>query len=306
MGRHDRAWTGMSIAIVGSSPTLPMRIEQAFAESSPGNELIVSSFERYEDAYDFVKERRDVGLLVLLDNTGELPPLQVFRELAKPFETRGFRAFSLFVHEGQERFDILRGMRDDRRILDYIPATTMLDPTKAPATIDDLWTKFSAAFEESVIPLPLQESLRSIATRHVDANSLSVYDRTVNVLSAELNLSWMDLFAVRWAPTVESVVQNGSGALDPHPQIVALTAPATVPENLKGRPIEEIARDKSPLPVRLSCLARQLSGLAPAELSGELNRLAGTVKPGAPALLRHLVRLRDRIAEFSTERKFGS
>ncbi len=105
MGLHDRAWTGLDLIAFGAKPLVPMQIEQAFASASPSNEIRFDSFEHYEDALNFCKTKKSVGFIFLLEDCGKLPFIDVFTQLSKAYESRGWPCYGVLLHNGVETIE---------------------------------------------------------------------------------------------------------------------------------------------------------------------------------------------------------
>lgn len=305
MGLHERAWAGISILVFGKSETIPMQIEQAIAEASPGNEIKVESFEDYSDALDHCKNKRDVGFIFLLENCGEMPTQSVFRELSKPYESNGWPCFGTLLFEKTETISGLRALQDCPNLLSYQSYSDVLDSKKTAESLNDLWIKFSAAFEKRIAPIALQETLISIATERVSLESIHFSDRVSTLLSGNLNVSWIETVALRWSPVLSYVREINESALKPHIALGEICNLARY--NGDRSSVVAIASAKQSLVSRISATVEFLNDKREKGVLVEELKLLGTLaKPGAPALLRHTVALRDRINQIATEESGNS
>lgn len=296
MGLHERAWAGLEIMVFGKTPLLPMQIEQAIAAATPANEVKIESYEEYADALDYCKDRRTVGFFVLLENCGEYPVHDVFKQLSKPYEQKGWPCFGILVHEGQESFVGLRTLQRSPNILGYHSSKDFLDKTKTPSLMNDIWNAFSAAFEKHLVPNALQETFTSLAVETTPIDSIHFQDRVTTMLSHRLNVSWIETVALRWAPSIDAIQAKHPSALSPH---VALTQICSLTQFKGDRAkYETIVASKEALVARIRAAAefldsKRLSG----ELEGVLQTLGALSRPGAPAMLRHTSNLKTEILQ---------
>jgi hypothetical protein len=277
-----------------------MKLEQALAAATPANECKIDSFENYADALDHCKESRSVGFFLVSENVGELPLADVFEQLARPYEAKGFPAFGALLHEAGESFIGHRLLQKSSRVIDYLPSSSLLERSNTGETIDRLWNRFIDSFESSIIPLPLQQTLVSIARARLDDASRNFRDRVSQLLSANLNVSWLDSVALRWAPVVTAVQAMAPDALKPHSMLTQICAQLDASASTKN--IEESIASKAPLASRVSRVCELLDqARMTGSLESELLRIGTQSKPGASALLRHLAAKRERIVRLAGE-----
>lgn len=300
MGLHERAWSGIKIGIFGASETLPMQIEQALATATPNNEVAFESFEVYEDAFDFCKRSKDVGLLIILENCGKLPSDQVFRELGKQYESRGWPCFGVLVYENKESFVGLRQLKNNSRLLDYISAEALLDPKQNSLLLSQIWNNLIKAFNDAIIPKALQESLIAEADTIIGHESIAFQDRVSQLLQSGLNVSWLETVALKWHPIVDPIQKRNHAMLSPHTGLKSISEIANPTADLKTDDFSTIIASKEPLVKRIMALTHAIDqSRQNSSLDNAIRLIATANKPGAPALLRHLVKHRDRILEFA-------
>jgi hypothetical protein len=301
MGRHEKAWAGLNILVFGKTPMLPMKIEQAISSASPANEIRVDSFEDYDDAYDFSKARTNVGFIILTENCGGLPIDNVFRQLSRPYEERGWPVFGALVYEGKETFVGLRTVQKLRNILCYLPVSAILESSQVASTLDDIWSKFTDAFEEAVIPVALQRTFLSIASPSLSSESVRFISRVSTLLCSNLNVSWIDQVAIRWGFVVESVRSLDPKAIEPHASLERICKLAHS-DTLKNAQVPEIIASSETLCARIAMLSSALNvARIESRLSEELQKAAAGLRPGGPALLRQLTKSRDQIVRIAEE-----
>src|SRR5688500_10249290 len=142
MGTHKRSWSGMNLVVFGSSPTIPMKIEQVLSQVSPTNEVRVESFENYEEALDYCKKQKSVGLIFILENCGPFLPKDVFEQLARPYRSRGLPAYGVLIHEKGESIFGLRTLRNNEDFLEYLPLNSLIDSKIATETMEKIWQNY--------------------------------------------------------------------------------------------------------------------------------------------------------------------
>lgn len=300
MGLHERAWSGLGLLIYGKKPLLPMQLEEAIGAANPNNEIRIDSFEEYDDALDFCKTKQNVGFIFLLENCEKLSAHDVFLQLARTYETKGWPCFGVLIHEGVETLSGLRIMQRCPELIDYIPSADILDTTKTANTVNNIWNSFIKAFEKNIIPTPLQDTLLSLAKTTATQESLHFMDRVSTLLSTNLNISWIDSIAIRWNPIVSIVENISKAALTPHNTFMQICQLASFDSKLKD--ISSITASTIPLCARVCAMATFLDENRKKGSLTEVLQTAGTLsKPGAPALIRHLVLARDKILEIAHE-----
>jgi len=305
MGLHENAWSGIDILVFGATPTLPMRLELALGKVSPANEVRVTSFEKYEDAYDYCKDKSSVGLIFILENCGNSPFSGVFSQLSGHYEARGWPCFGVLLHEGEESFSGLRFVKRESRIIDYISTDSILAPDRCFESLTSIWTRFITSFESHLIPIPLQESILSVASEAGAAESNAFLRRVSMALSANLNISWVESIALAWAPMIRAVNRHTPSVLAPHVTLKEIC--------LLAGPAEQIITDLDRLMEHSGSLCSRIFSMASylerlrneGRLENGLLELSSKMKPGAPALLKAVVRQQSAILEIQRSLESG-
>lgn len=297
MGRHEKAWSGLNIIIFGKKALLPMQLEQSIASVAPANEVNIDSFEDYDDALSFCKQKKTVGFILIVEDSGSLmSPSVVFSQFSKVYEARGWPCFGALIREGQETFLGLRTMRSNPGLIDYIETDQLLNPTKTSATIDSLWKGFVQAFEENLIPVPLQQTLISIASSSLSEDSVFFVRRVAGLLTNNLNISWIEKVAIDWFSIVAAVEKNSNLALAPHSTLVQICNLA----RYTGQASDAMVLPSNSLCARICAALTFINDMRQSgSLESELMKLGANSKPGSPALIRHIVSLREKIIEIS-------
>ena len=300
MGLHDKAWAGMNVLVFGKTPLSPMKVEQAIATAAPANEVRVDSFEDYSDALDHCKNKRNAGFIFLLEDVGDLPLNDVFTQLSRPYEAKGWPAFGVLVYERAESIKGLRAMQSNPHLLSYLPLSDILDRERVSVVLQDLWSKFIAGFESHILPLSLQETLISLAKDRISEESIHFCDRVSQLLSSNLNVSWIDAIALRWGLVINAVKKSAPAALLPHTMLVQICDELN--SNQTSAVLETIVTSKLPLASRVYQTSLLLDqARIDGNLTEQLTRISTMNKPGAPTLVRHIASNRDRILSVAQE-----
>lgn len=298
MNIHERAWDGLDICIVGSTPLVPMQIEQSLSDVSPSNECRIESFESYEEAYGYCKSSKNVGCIFLLEDCGNLPCDSVFRELAKYYEMKGLPCFGVLLHDGDESTTGYSCLARDRRFLDYLPLDSLRSTNLAGSYLKQIWNRYCKGFEEHSFPKVLQRTFTSIAEGVVDSNALHFYVRASNIIQPKLNLSWFNVVSIQWHLVLSTVMDRIPSAIQPHAVIVSLVESSRPDFDWKNLSLEQIARQDSPLQKRFTALLLQLTKcLQEGILKESLIELNTHSRPGAPALIRNVCLLQNQIEQ---------
>lgn len=304
MSLHERAWQGLDLLVYGETPLLAMKVEQAIANVTPANEVKIESFEAFETAYDFCRERKSVGFIFMLENTGKTLLTNAFEEMARHYEAKGLPCFGVILQEEAQStrtsISAIRAVHTNQKLLACYPCESFIKPGNTAAYLNEMWHLFIQSFEESIVPLPLQKTLLSIAESHFSNENFLFHTRMLNILSGELNISWLDIFSLRWLPVVRALEKVSPKLLDVNEELANFTKnvrPAIVPTVIQD------CLDKTiPLAMRLSLV---LEILANARLTATLEEcladISSAAKPGSPALLRRISQAKDRILMISKE-----
>ena len=285
MGLHDRAWSGLNIVIFGSTPLLPMRLEQALSNASPGNEVRISSFEAYDQAYDFCKNVKNVGLFLILDNCGEISPNAALKQLALPYESKGWPGLAVLLSENEKALPGYRAISQEKRFIDYLCAEDFLQREKTRSSLETLWAKFSEAFESKVLPSTLQDVLRGIASPILPHETQVFSERLTNIVTKNLNISWIERTSLKWEPLIAIANDLNRKAFESQETLLKI-AEISKPDALQHSIFDEII-SKAPLVKRVNALIREFSKI---KSVGELHVLIQVFteknKPGSPALVK--------------------
>lgn len=302
MGLHERAWSGLNLMVYGQAPLVPMQIEQAIVRASPANEIRIDSFEEYGDAYDFTKDKRSVGFLFILEDCGKLPPGDVFQQLSRAYENKGWPAFGVLIHGGKETVSGLRTVKNQPNLLSYLSIADLLQPASTSDSLERIWTQFVTAFEETLIPDALQKTLLSIAHSSLPAESVRFMNRVSTLLSAGLNITWIESVALKWAPVVEELRARAPDAVSPHVSLIQVCEQAKIDPVYASADISSVVTSKMSLCSRVVATVKKLEEhRVNGDLSEVLQKLGTQSRPGAPALLRRIVANRDQIFSISKE-----
>ena len=299
---HDRAWSGLELCLVGQLPMVPMRLEQAIAMALPADEARLESFENYSDAFDFCRESQSVGLLLVLDKQCELTPEQVFSQLAKHYEQRGLPCLGVLVHTtlGAQPTYLA-----DRRIFAQVNLTDFRDLVTTGEVLKKIWEGYTSSFQQLIVPTPLLDSLIAAASDQWSEQSLIFFERSINFLSSNLNLSWLEIVASRLYLTIEGAGFKHSVILRPHTMLRQIIETVTPDDALKSKEVTAQCTEKSPLAKRLIAVAasmtREFHQTGTTGLKNLLNNLPAKAPPGSTALLKQLVTGRERLLEFAQD-----
>jgi hypothetical protein len=300
VGLHDRAWSGLGLMVYGATPLVPMKLEQAIAAATPANEVRVESFEKYEDAFEHSKSAKNVGFIFLQEDCGGVSALDVFTQLSRPYEANGYPCFGVLIYKSQESFVGYRTLQRCPNLIGYYSLESLLESTALPGLLDDIWSKYIAAFEAHVLPTALQETFIALATEEMPQGSLVFQDRTSLLLSSTLNVSWVENVALRWHPVIKALKVTS-------PKILAQNATITQIAGLadytgKADDLADIVTSKASLCARISAVTALLDrSRLDGTLSTRIQDLATRSKPGAPAMLRHIVAAKAKIIQIALD-----
>ncbi len=297
MSMHTRAFGEMHILIYGQDPLVPMKLEQTFAQARPADEIRFDSFEDYDQAYDFAKENKSVGLVFLLENCGEMDLNSVYKQFSKLGEQQD-TCFGVLIHDGQESFKGLRAMKDNDHLIAYYDVNDLLDADKAPFLLKEIWEKYQEAFEKQVIPSALAQTYRSMALLHVNEEELSFRQRLCTLLTGEMNVSWKEGFLLKWHPVLEVLQKDEGNVLHANKTLTDYYAAIKPTAGMKD--ITAVANGEMGVAQKVATATSILGDVAQAQgLETFLQETLANVSPRSKALLRTMKRHQDRIVEFS-------
>ena len=300
MGINEKAWAGINIVIYGKTPLLPMKMEQAIAMASPANEVRIDSFEDYDQAYDFCKSQKSVGLILILENSGEGLAADTFKQLGIHYESKGWPCFGTLFHENGKSMLGHLSLQKNKNLLNYYSVEDILDPRRTFSTITEIWNSFVAAFENSIVPTKLQETLISLTEPVLAGESLHFQNRTSVLLSHDLNISWMESIALKWHPVISALKKTNDKALVPNGVLVQIADLAKTEGNASD--IVSVTNSKESLCSRISTVVQLLDqARMQNNLRETLEAITPAARPGSPALLRRIAYSKERILAISED-----
>lgn len=293
---HTRAFGEMHFLIYGQDPLVPMKLEQTFAQARPSDEIQFDSFENYDQAYDFAKDNKNVGLVFMLENCGEMDLNSVFKQFSKQSENQDV-CFGVLIHNGQESFKGLRAMKDNDQFIAYYDVNDLLDADKAPFLLKEIWEKYQDAYEKLIIPSVMAETYRNLALLHLSEEDLSFRQRCCNLLTGEMNVTWKEGFALKWFPTLEILAKNESDVLNANKALQEIYD--SISSSHSSQNLTEIANSESSIATKITTAVLTLATEASKNnLDAFLNEQLKEVSPRSKAILRTLKKSQARIMEF--------
>jgi len=296
MGRHQKAWEGISLLVYGNDPMEPMKIEQALAEATPANEWKLESYEDYDDALNFCKKTMNVGFIFLLENKLEINPADIFRELSKPYQKKGWPTMGVLIHSGKETFQGIRTWSENEHILKYVSKDKFSNPTETSSTLDSIWESYCSVFNKTYMPEKLSESI--LSGFHNDKDSYVFELRCLNLLSQNINISWLDLTAIKWRLLIDPVYGKKEKFLEPH-QFIEEVASTCTTSNAKFS-FESIKEKNIPIVEKLYMTVKEISdAYRNNQLESKIDEISSKARPGSPALFRHIKNSKNILMEIS-------
>jgi hypothetical protein len=300
LGLNEKAWAGINIVIFGRTPILPMKIEQAIAAASPANEVRVDSFEDYDQAYDFCKAQKNIGLIFVCENSGEVLAADIFKQLGTHYESKGWPCFGVLLHEKEKSMMGYLSLQKNKNLISYISVDDLMNSEKTFSTLNEVWNLFVSAFENTLIPEKLQETLLSLAEPGLSTESYNFRNRISTLLTQNLNISWLDAVAVKWQPVISTLKKINKNALTPNAALVQIADMAAPHEKVKD--LFNVINLKTNLSSRLTTVVQLLDeARMNHKLLEVLENLKSKSQPGASALLRHLVGAQDGVLSIATD-----
>ena len=304
MSMHSRAFGEMHFLIFGQDPLVPMKLEQSFSQARPSDEIKFDSFESYDQAYDFAKDNKNIGLIFILENCGDLALNSVFNQLSSQTCNQEI-CFGVLVHNGQESFKGLRAMKDNDQLIAYQNVNDLIDPDRASFFLKEIWDKYQEAFEKKIIPPALAQTYRSMALLHVDEESLNFRQRLCSLLSSEMNLSWQEGFLLKWHPILEILEKDEGKVLTANNTLLSLYE--TIRPDSRAEDLFEISNSDENIGKKVAAATSILSKAAHQnQLEIFLKSLLSNVSPRSKALLRSMKRNEQKILEFSNSIHFSN
>lgn len=301
MALHSNAWSGIEILIFGKDPLGPSRLEESIAAAAPAQELRIHAYENFNEAHTLCKARRTVGFFLLQENSGPHPLGDVFTELAKPYESRGFPAFGFVLHKDEPGLNAVRALRRCSGLLGLLHEASLLDQSRVQTVLKQIWDSYTRAFESTLLPDPLKASLKSLAESTLSPPTQLFADRATELMSAHLNISWLDYVALTWAETLRAVNRSAPLALGPH-QVLKSLCELEQLEACRQHDLVEIPRKQHPLWIRSAALIAGLRDSFDAgQLETTLDKLSALGTPGSPALFRILKSQRQNLLRIAAD-----
>ena len=293
LGINEKAWSGLSIVIYGKTPLMPMKLEQSIAKASPSNEVRIESFEDYDQAFDFCKAQKNIGLIFILENSGEVLAADIFKQLSTHYESKGWPCYGILFNENTKSMLGYLSLQNNKNIIGYFSVQDLLDQNKAFNTLNEIWKIFVNSFESFVIPEKLQDTLKTLAEPEISRSAYDFRTRTSTIISSRLNISWLEMIAIRWQPIVEALSKTYPQVLNSNPALLQISE--------KAKPLDlddlyDVIKANASLPSRIVTVTRILDkARSSGNLGVLLDALATKAKPGAPALLKQITNSKEYI-----------
>lgn len=300
MSMHTRAFSEMHFLIYGEDPLLPMKLEQTLANSRPSDEINFDSFESYEQAYDFAKDNKNVGLIFLLENCGDKSINSVFEQLSKMTEKQD-TCFAVLLHNGEESFKGLRALKDNEKLIGYYDVNEMLDENKTAFILKDIWQKYQECYEKTLIPSVLAQTYRSLAVLHAKEETINFSSRLTTLISGEMNISWKESFILKWYPTLQIIKEHEGAVLSSNVKLQALFDSIFSGE-LSDKTLDTIASSEHDVAKKITAAVERItSSFIKSSTESLLSEELKQVTPRSKALTRILKKHELRINELSSQ-----
>ena len=181
-------------------------MEQAIAGTNPSIEVQLSSFESYDEAFQFCKSQQDVGFFLIHENSSQASFQIIFRELGSTYKNHDLPAFAAILYSGTTNSFTEKTVGKNFQLLDYVDVESILNSEKTHETLQNLWTLYANAFEESVLPKGLQRSITSsIVEEELGVDGVHFLMRLQMNLVSDLNVSWLESVGIKWSPFLRVV-----------------------------------------------------------------------------------------------------
>lgn len=296
MSMHTRAFGEMNFLIYGQEPLVPMKLEQTFAQARPSDEIRFDSFENYDQAYDFAKDNKNVGLIFMLENCGEMDINSVYKQFKAQSEFQQ-TCFGVLIHNGQETFKGLRAFKENDELIAYYDVNDLLDIDKAPFLLKEIWEKYQEAFEKQVIPTALAQTYRSMAMIHSTEEEIVFQQRLSTLLSGEMNVSWQEGFLLKWHPILKVLCKDENNLIKANQTLNQLYQHIQPTESHST--IEGVANSQQGIAAKIIIATNLLSKISSIEeMTSYLNSSLQNVTPRSKALLRIIKKHHQKIIEF--------
>jgi|GEM_PF-3111736 len=297
MDNHSRSLGGMNILIYGKDPLMPMKLEQALATAKPADEVLIDSFENYDQAYNFCKDNKNVGLVFLFENCGEMDVNSVFTQFQKLNEYQD-TCFAVLLHNGMETIKGLRASKDNDSIIGYYNVNDLLDLNKTSFFMQEIWEKYQTTFEKILIPSILASTYKTIAQKHLPTEILNFGERLSVLLSGEMNVTWKESLMLKWSPVLKVLKENDQDLIKGNKQLFGLYQ--IVESNQNSSDLKQIAESELEIAKKISTTVQCLiSSMKENKLEMVLQNAIKEVTPRSKALLRILKRRELNILEMA-------
>jgi hypothetical protein len=295
---HTKAFGEMSILIYGQDPMVPMKLEQSFAKVRPSDEVNIDSFEDYNQCYDFAKEKKNIGLVFLLENCGDLTLNSVFDQFVRTQE-ESLVTFGIIVHNGTETFKGLRALKSHDKFISYYSVEELLDETKAHYIMQEIWQKYQEEYEKILISAPLAQTYRSMALHFTSPEEIHFKDRVCTMLTSQMNVSWLENMVLKWYPVLSTLEKHEPHLLTTNENLYSLYK--SMKTDQTHTCIETIANHEMPITHKITNATDLLYTKAHSkELHEYLKTTMEKVSPRSKAMLRILKKSQDQVISFAT------
>jgi len=198
----SRRWDDIQIVIYGKSALIPMKIKDSISSFSEEIGSQVYSFEDYEDAYDFCKASKNVGLVFILENCGDLEFSDILNNLSNIFSVNGMPAYGVLIRENDINSKSLMEIIKNKNIIDYVNVNDFINPNLTFSTMEKIWMNFSTKRKNYYLPEKVEETFYELIKITGTFSKVSCLNQIQNILMAQSNLSWEDYISLSSARLV--------------------------------------------------------------------------------------------------------
>jgi hypothetical protein len=298
MALHKNAWRGQNIVILDHSLNEGLKLEQAIAAASPDNEVKIETFSDYSEAYDYCREKANVGLLFVSSKI-LVPIADAIEQLSRYYQFFGTSARVVLILDGPEdELNSYRIRAQQKKCFWMVRRADLNDKVLTGETLNTVWEQYQSSIESEYFPAALQDSFLARIENSLTKESRVFCERTAVLLGSGLNLSWFDQIALKWAPSLNEIGKENEAALRSSEFIINLAKISYY------GPVEqaiEFAKDKNqPLIKRVATVIANLDdsrkkGILPLTIT-QYSKLA---KPGSLVIYRHVHQKADQILAFA-------
>lgn len=259
MKLHNKAWEDVSVIILGKTPLLSMEIEQSIAEANPFLEVGTESFEKYEDALDYCKEKMNVGVIFIEDvDQPDFLLKDYYQNLSSYFKKSGWPCIGRIFYKDNLSQKSFNDIIELGSSVKHVNTETFKELSSCQKYLELTWEAFYNNIRNTVLPSAIEDTIVSILKFSKQEEDVFFTEGISRLITDELNINWFDKLAIDISYKIGSIDKDNS-ILKANRYLQEISSITNFEAEALG--IESILKSTVPLTQKVPLLSKELNKL---------------------------------------------